>query len=65
MEEITEPSDTATNQNGGVREKVATCGEGPFLTDKATRNEGPEDREEIANDVILLYLDACLITLVS
>ena len=43
MEEITEPSDTATNQDGDVRKKVATHGDGPFLTDEATRNEGPED----------------------
>ena len=44
MEDITEPSDTATNRDGDVREKVATCGEGPFLTDEAARDEGPGDR---------------------
>ena len=43
MEEITEPSDTATDRDGDVREKVATRGEGPFLTDDAARDEGPRD----------------------
>ena len=42
--------------------KVATRGEGPFLTDKAARDEGG-DRG--STDVILLYLDMCLITLVG
>ena len=39
VEEITEPSDTATNRDGDIREKVAACGEGPFLTDEAARDE--------------------------
>ena len=43
--------------------KVATRGEGPFLTDEAARDEGPGDGGSA--DVILLYLDTCLITLVS
>ena len=63
MEEITEPSDTATDRDGDVREKVATCGEGPFLADEAARDEGPGGGGSA--DVILLYLDTCLITLVS
>ena len=42
--------------------KVATRGEGPFLTDEAARDEGGERGSA---DVILLYLDMCLITLVS
>ena len=62
MEEITEPSDTATDRDGDVREKVATRGEGPFLTDEAARDAGPGDGGSA--DVILLYLDTCLITLV-
>ena len=41
MEEITELSDTATDRDGDVREKAAMCGEGPFLTDEAAREEGP------------------------
>ena len=39
MEEIFEPSDTATDRDGDIQEKVATCGEGPFLTDEAARDE--------------------------